>query len=82
VYDVRLLGWRPIARAEQLATWEQKRTLRELLGDERNRVWLCTAHHEKVSNGRLYLEPPESALEFAEEYGFTAELDADRMRRR
>ncbi len=56
-------------------------TLDDMLGDTRNRVWLCQAHHERVTNGRLEVELPGSVYEFADEFGFRAQLENDQARR-
>lgn len=56
-------------------------TLDAILGDTRNRVWLCGAHHEKVTNARLAVDLPESVWEFAREYGLDAPLENDIARR-
>jgi hypothetical protein len=53
------------------------RTLDDILGDTRNRVFLCTRHHELVTNGRLKVELPPSVWRFAEEFGLTAQLEND-----
>ncbi len=41
------------------------RTLDDILGDPRNRVWLCSHHHELTTNGRVQPELPDSVWEFA-----------------
>lgn len=54
--------------------------LGDAIHDARNRVWLCVYHHGEVEAKRLYVTAPESAREFAAEYGFLAELEADELR--
>lgn len=50
------------------------------LNDDRNRVWLCVFHHGQVEMRKLYVDPPESAREFAREYGLEWSLEADARR--
>lgn len=59
----------------------ESRTLDDIVGDPRNRVWLCSHHHELVTNGRLKLELPESVWEFAREFGLVGMLENDLARR-
>lgn len=66
--------WYPISR---LGPGTQTIPLTEILGDARNRVWLCSHHHELVTNGRLKVELPESVWEFAREFGLAAQLEND-----
>lgn len=54
--------------------------LDQILGDPRNRVFLCTHHHELVTNGRLTVELPDSVWEFAREFGLTGMLENDLRR--
>jgi hypothetical protein len=58
-----------------------RRTLDSILGDTRNRVWLCSHHHELVTNGRLEPPLPDEVWEFADEFGLTAQLENDLARR-
>jgi hypothetical protein len=77
------LGWQPVTRFGLLQDWYVGypiKPLDEILGDTRNRVWLCSHHHEKVTNGRLKVELPESVWEFAAEFGLTAQLENDLAR--
>lgn len=58
------------------------RTLDDILGDPRNRMWLCPeGHHEPVTNGALHLPIPASVWGFADDYGLRAELENDLARR-
>jgi hypothetical protein len=57
------------------------RELADILGDERNRVWLCSHHHELVTNSRLEPPLPESVWVFAREFGLTGMLENDLARR-
>lgn len=82
VYDAELASWRPLKRGEVTHPWVAHKTQDELLGDERNRIWLCVGHHELVTNHRVYPRTPAAALEFAQEFGFAADLEADEARRR
>jgi hypothetical protein len=54
--------------------------LMKALGDDRNLVELCVYHHGEVEQRRLYVTPPESAREFAREYGLEWSLEADEVR--
>lgn len=56
------------------------KTLDQLLGDPRNRVWLCKRHHELVTNHRLKVVLPESVWVFAREYGLEGMLENDLRR--
>jgi hypothetical protein len=56
-------------------------SLDDILGDPRNRVWLCSHHHELVTNGRLDVALPRSVWEFAREFGLDAQLENDLARR-
>lgn len=58
-----------------------EKTLDDILGDTRNRRWLCTRHHELVTNHRVEAPIPGSVWEFAAEFGFTAQLENDIARR-
>lgn len=55
--------------------------LTKALEDERNLVGLCVWHHGQVEAHKLYVTAPESAREFASEYGLLGELEADEGRR-
>jgi hypothetical protein len=52
-------------------------SLASILGDGRNRIWLCDRHHQLVTNARIYI--PRSAMqsveEFARDYGLEGWLD-------
>ena len=54
--------------------------LTDALNDERNLVVLCWFHHGQVEAKRLYVTVPDSAREFAAEYGLLAELESDERR--
>jgi hypothetical protein len=56
-------------------------TLDDILGDERNRVFLCSHHHELVTNGRLEPPLPDEVWVFAREFGLTGMLENDLARR-
>jgi hypothetical protein len=73
--------WRPYDRRDNQVPFKLRKTLDQILGDERNRVWLCSAHHERVTNGRLEAPLPDSVYEFAAEFGLTAQLENDLARR-
>jgi hypothetical protein len=76
------LSWHPATRYSPVTHGSPvTRTLDDILGDTRNRVWLCSRHHELVTNGRLEIELPESVWEFAADFGFTAGLENDEARR-
>lgn len=55
-------------------------TLDAILADERNRVWLCPGHHERITGAakqerrRLDERLPEPVWEFAWEFGFAGLL--------
>lgn len=68
--------WRPITRSMNTDFLDTK-TLNLILGDKRNRVWLCTYHHELLTNARLWLKPPQSVWEFAADFGLTGQLEND-----
>ena len=68
------------ARAHYNRTGTKPWSVTKAIADERNRVWLCVYHHGQVEAKRLYVEPPESAVEFAREYGLEWSLDVDRER--
>ena len=71
-------AWVPAHRSEPVTrSHATALTLDDILGDTRNRVWLCSFHHEKVTNGRLKVELPESVWEFAREHGLEAQLEND-----
>lgn len=60
----------------------QIRLLPQILGDTRNRVWICDTHHERLHNGRFYIdELPDSVWEFARSFGLDAQLENDLARR-
>ncbi len=56
-------------------------TLADILGDTRNRVWLCKHHHKLVTNHRVDVPLPDSVWEFAREFGLDAALENDLARR-
>src|SRR4051812_17634686 len=64
--------WRPAVRHE-----DAERRVDDILGDPRNRIWLCDRHHQFVTNARIYI--PRSAMaeveEFAKDYGLEGWLD-------
>lgn len=79
----RQQAWHPIPRStllSDIAIDPEFAALSDILGDTRNRIWLCQAHHERLHNKRFELELPESVLEFAAEFGFTAALENDARR--
>lgn len=55
-------------------------TLEQIIADERNRVWLCPGHHERITGAsgeerrRLDKRLPEPVWEFAWEFGFAGLL--------
>jgi hypothetical protein len=80
-YDISK-PWLPAKRFAPASTSDQwNRTLDDILGDTRNRVWLCSHHHELVTNGRLEPPLPDEVWEFADEFGLTAQLENDLARR-
>lgn len=68
--------WRPLNRFEGPPT-QADLPLKDILGDTRNRVFLCSHHHELVTNGRLKVELPDSVWAFAAEFGLTGMLEND-----
>lgn len=59
-------------------TADPELTLDDILGDPRNRMWLCAeGHHEPVTNHRLHPSVPDSVWEFCADFGLTAELEND-----
>lgn len=70
----------PVPRGLRVEGHIQLRLLDEILGDTRNRIWICSFHHERLTNGRLKVELPESVHEFAADFGFTAALENDARR--
>jgi hypothetical protein len=73
--------WVPAHRVAPVTqTLYGQRTLDDILGDTRNRIFLCSHHHELVTNGRLKVEIPESVYEFAREFGLEAQLENDLRR--
>jgi hypothetical protein len=56
-------------------------SLDDILGDTRNRIWLCSHHHELVTNGRVEAPLPDSVWIFAKEFGLEGMLDNDIARR-
>lgn len=75
--------WQPIGRYDLTPRGGdiEMIPLADILGDARNRVWVCSHHHELVTNGRLHVELPQSVWEFADEYGLRAMLENDLARR-
>lgn len=75
--------WRPVPRGGLVAVMDGGIPcgtclgLDDILGDTRNRIWLCSRHHELVTNGRLKVQLPESVWLFAAEFGLTAQLEND-----
>lgn len=55
-------------------------SLDSILGDTRNRIFLCSHHHELVTNGRVKVELPDSVWEFAREFGLEGMLENDLRR--
>lgn len=50
----------------------------KLIADERNRLWLCDRHHQRVEKGNDLLrlsEIPVPVFRFAYEFGLEAALD-------
>lgn len=80
--DLATPEWVPASRHDPVsATDAYGLTLDHILGDPRNRVWLCSHHHELVTNGRLDVELPESVWVFARKFGLAAQLENDLARR-
>lgn len=76
--------WRPLPRpALQSNVYPHlaRLSLDDILGDPRNRIWLCSHHHELTTNGRLEVELPEPVWEFAREFGLVGALENDLARR-
>src|SRR6266498_2440841 len=70
--------WAPARRYDPVTrSGPFQRTLDDILGDTRNRVWLCSHHHELVTNNRVEAPLPESVWEFAREFGLDAQLEND-----
>lgn len=80
IFDVDLLRWKPIDKGTTVSGRSQVRTLAELLGDARNRVWICERHHELVTKGRIYVTFPSSVWAFARELGLDGMLENDLAR--
>jgi hypothetical protein len=65
-------------------------SLEAILADERNLVWLCKGHHERITQAsrneraRLDARMPEQVWEFAWQFGFAGLLlnDIDKRKRR
>jgi hypothetical protein len=75
-------GWRPAQRWEPVKESHMlTKTLDDILGDTRNRIWLCSHHHELVTNGRVEAPLPDSVWIFAKEFGLEGMLDNDIARR-
>lgn len=46
-----------------------------ILADPRNRLWICEAHHERVSNARVYTDIPGSVWEFCRDFGLVGSME-------
>lgn len=56
-------------------------SLGRILADPRNLIFLCQAHHERVTNHREYTDIPDSVYEFVDEFGLRQQLENDLARR-
>lgn len=73
--------YRPIGRHGVRSIHETEHlSLTQILGDPRNRVWVCSFHHERISNGRVKVELPDSVWEFARAFGLEGMLENDLRR--
>jgi hypothetical protein len=76
--------WLPCSRtwpaSECKAVGYRVKTLRQILGDERNRVWACWDAHQQIEGDVSNL--PASVWEFAREFGLDAQLENDIARQR
>lgn len=69
--------WRPVARGDEIPDTAERRTLRQILRDARNRVWLCPFHHGQVEQKKLRVVVPDSVRVFAVEFGMEWSLESD-----
>lgn len=84
-WDWRRQCWMPADRHDpitdaQAAADTHVITLELVLGDRRNRVWMCVRHHELVTKGMLKSPVPSSVFELAREFGIDGMLENDLAR--
>ena len=82
VWKIRDAKWIPCSHYDPVVYSQEgfARSLYDILGDPRNRIWLCSAHHEKLTNARVQVPIPESVWEFCDEFGLRAMLENDLAR--
>ena len=71
--------WRA-AKAEHRRGGPKPWSITKAIADPRDKVRICWGHHQAVEAKRLYVTPPDSAREFAREYGLEWSLEADEVR--
>lgn len=84
IWLIKAGHWVPCSRYDPVifSTPGMTCALKDIISDQRNRVWICDTHHERLHNGRFYIdELPESVWIFAREFGLDAALENDLARR-